>query len=265
LLLPGGLGRNVRALVGSTIVAFLACTDWMHAMLFSDSMPVWMRPLIPAVAALIAGYLLLRVFPDARGSGIPQTTTALIARGGHISLRTVIGKFFCYSLSLDGGIALGREGPSVQIGAGVASFLARKDGLEKREVQALVPIGAAAALVAAHAPHFFPPRFEVVVEEQDADGLPSHTRNQAPLDGFLRYQTDRPAGAAFGRVAAHHSDNPLLLTVIQHRGSAGALLLEQRGFQTAPLVTAADGANGLRGERDDSGNPRRTGASRQLQ
>jgi CIC family chloride channel protein len=121
----------------------------MHALLFGNAMPVWMRPLTPAVSALIAGYLLLRVFPDARGSGIPQTKAALIAGGGYISLKTVIGKFFCCSLSLGGGIALGREGPSVQIGAGVASFLARRAGLGKREVQALVPIGAAAALAAA--------------------------------------------------------------------------------------------------------------------
>jgi CIC family chloride channel protein len=103
----------------------------------------------PPAAALIAGYLLLRVFPNARGSGIPQTKAALIAGGGHISLKTVVGKFFCCSLSLGGGVALGREGPSVQIGAGIASFLARRAGLEKRDVQALVPIGAAAALAAA--------------------------------------------------------------------------------------------------------------------
>jgi len=143
------LALLIGGLVGSTIVAFLAVTDRMHGLLFSNAMPVWARPLIPAVAALIAGYLLLRVFPDARGSGIPQTKAALIAGGGYISLKTVIGKFLCCSLSLGGGIALGREGPSVQIGAGVASFLARGAGLEKRQVQALVPIGAAAALAAA--------------------------------------------------------------------------------------------------------------------
>jgi CIC family chloride channel protein len=143
------LALLIGALVGTTIVAFLACTDWMNRLLFSRAMPVWMRPLIPAAAALIAGYLLLRVFPNARGSGIPQTKAALIAGGGHISLKTVIGKFFCCSLSLGGGVALGREGPSVQIGAGIASFLARKARLEKRDVQALVPIGAAAALAAA--------------------------------------------------------------------------------------------------------------------
>jgi lipoprotein signal peptidase len=70
-------------------------------------------------------------------------------------------------------------------------------------------------------PHFFPPRLEVVVEEQDANGLPSHTRNQPSFDGFLRYQPHRPTGAAFGRIAAHHGNNPLLLTVIKHSGGAG--------------------------------------------
>ena len=58
------LALLIGALVGTTIVAFLACTDWMNRLLFSRAMPVWMRPLIPAAAALIAGYLLLRVFPN---------------------------------------------------------------------------------------------------------------------------------------------------------------------------------------------------------
>src|SRR2546421_416110 len=116
------LSLVIGGLVGSTIVAFLVFTDWMHTILFRQGMPVWMRPLTPAVAALIAGYLVLRAFPDARGSGIPQTKAAFIAGGGYISLKTVLSKFFCCSLSLGGGVALGREGPSVQIGAGVASF-----------------------------------------------------------------------------------------------------------------------------------------------
>src|SRR5215831_5449529 len=45
--------------------------------------------------------------------------------------------------------------------------------------------------------------------------------------------------------------------VIRHRQ---ALLLEQRGFQTAALVTTADCADGLGSERDDLGDPRRAGA-----
>ena len=51
-------------------------------------------------------------------------------------------------MSLASGIALGREGPSVQVGAGIASALGCRLGLSPANVKALVPIGAAAALAA---------------------------------------------------------------------------------------------------------------------
>ena len=61
----------------------------------------------------------------------------------------MIGKFLCCSTSLASGIALGREGPSVQIGAGIASVLGRRLGLSRDQVKALIPVGGAAALAAA--------------------------------------------------------------------------------------------------------------------
>jgi CIC family chloride channel protein len=105
--------------------------------------------LIPVVGSLAMGYLLFRFFPDARGSGVPQTKAALYAREGRISLCTVFGKFFCTSATLASGIPLGREGPAVQVGAGIASFLGRKFGLRQEKVKALIPVGAAAAVAAA--------------------------------------------------------------------------------------------------------------------
>src|SRR5204863_1694481 len=95
------------------------------------------------------GYLLYRFFPDARGSGVPQTKAALYARGGLISLGTVVGKFFCTSATLASGIPLGREGPAVQVGAGLASVLGRVLRLRIEKVKALLPVGAAAAIAAA--------------------------------------------------------------------------------------------------------------------
>jgi CIC family chloride channel protein len=92
------------------------------------------------------GYLLYRFFPDARGSGVPQTKAALYARGGRISLGTVFGKFFCTSATLASGIPLGREGPAVQVGAGIASVLGRKLGLRPEKVKALIPDGGLAPL-----------------------------------------------------------------------------------------------------------------------
>jgi CIC family chloride channel protein len=53
------------------------------------------------------------------------------------------------SLTLASGLALGREGPSVQVGAGIASVLGRRLGLSTASVKSLVPVGAAAALAAA--------------------------------------------------------------------------------------------------------------------
>src|SRR5271155_1428520 len=109
----------------------------------------WRRLLAPLVGSLAMGYLLFKYFPDARGSGVPQTKAALYARGGYISLATVFGKFFCTSATLASGIPLGREGPSVQVGAGIASVLGQKLGLRPEKIKALIPVGAAAAIAAA--------------------------------------------------------------------------------------------------------------------
>src|SRR5262249_40711481 len=94
-------------------------------------------------------YLLYKYFPDARGSGVPQTKAALYARDGYISMPTVLGKFFCTSATLASGIPLGREGPAVQVGAGIASGLGRKLGLRPERVKSLIPVGGAAAVAAA--------------------------------------------------------------------------------------------------------------------
>src|SRR5437868_8574363 len=109
----------------------------------------WRRLLFPIAGSLAVGYLLFRYFPYARGSGVPQTKAALYARDGRILLRTVLGKFFCTSATLASGIPLGREGPSVQVGAGIASVLGRLLGLRDEKVKSLLPAGAAAAIAAA--------------------------------------------------------------------------------------------------------------------
>jgi len=61
----------------------------------------------------------------------------------------VVGKFFCTSATLASGIPLEREGPSVQVGAGIASVLGRLLGLRPERVKELLPVGAAAAIAAA--------------------------------------------------------------------------------------------------------------------
>src|SRR5215467_2945794 len=139
----------IGALVGLIVVAFILLTERVGQRLYPVGGAGWHRFFVPVIGSLAMGYLLFKYFPDARGSGVPQTKAALYARGGYISLATVLGKFFCTSATLASGIPLGREGPSVQVGAGLASLLGRKLGLSPEKVKALIPVGAAAAVAAA--------------------------------------------------------------------------------------------------------------------
>jgi CIC family chloride channel protein len=139
----------IGALTGLVVVAFIVLTQHENTRLFPPGSSPWRRVLIPVAGSLVMGYLLYKYFPNARGSGVPQTKAALYAREGRILLRTVLGKFFCTSATLASGIPLGREGPSVQVGAGMASVLGRALGLRPEKVKALLPIGSAAAIAAA--------------------------------------------------------------------------------------------------------------------
>ena len=143
------LALVIGALTGLAVVAFIVLTERTGMRLYPPGGSPWRRLLFPAVGSLGIGYLLFRYFPYARGSGVPQTKAALYAREGRITLRTVLGKFFCTSATLACGIPLGREGPSVQVGAGIASVLGRFLGLRPEKVKALLPVGAAAAIAAA--------------------------------------------------------------------------------------------------------------------
>jgi CIC family chloride channel protein len=139
----------IGALTGMAVVAFILLTQRSGMRLFPEGSAAWRRLVIPVFGSLGMGYLLYRYFPNARGSGVPQTKAAMFAGEGVITLRTILGKFFCTSATLASGIPLGREGPSVQVGSGIASVLGRWLGLRPEKVKALIPVGAAAAIAAA--------------------------------------------------------------------------------------------------------------------
>jgi CIC family chloride channel protein len=143
------LALVIGALTGAAVVAFILLTGRLGMRLYPVGGAPWRRLLFPIGGSLGIGYLLYRYFPNARGSGVPQTKAALFAREGRITLRTVVGKFVCTSATLASGIPLGREGPSVQVGAGIASVLGRRLGLSNEQVKNLIPVGAAAAIAAA--------------------------------------------------------------------------------------------------------------------
>lgn len=105
--------------------------------------------LSPALGGLVGGVVLRYVVPGARGSGIPQVKVAYASRESVVPLRDAVGKFILASIQIGSGGSLGREGPTVQICAGVASALGRFAPISAQGRRRLLPVAAAAGIAAA--------------------------------------------------------------------------------------------------------------------
>jgi CIC family chloride channel protein len=139
----------IGVLAGLSAVLFSLSIDRMAHALFGLSPSKTRLFLVPPLVSLATGALLAKVFPDVRGSGVPQTEAAFHLNNGMIPARVPFGKFLLGVLCIGSGHSMGREGPSVQIGAGLASTLGRWLQLPPHRVKELVPVGAAGALAAA--------------------------------------------------------------------------------------------------------------------
>jgi chloride channel protein, CIC family len=100
-----------------------------------------------ACGAALSSWLTLRFAPEASGSGIPHVEES-IAHDRRLRWHRLLPvKFVAGALALASGLSLGREGPTVHLGAGVASALEGPLGLRAR--RAMLAAGAAAGLTAA--------------------------------------------------------------------------------------------------------------------
>jgi CIC family chloride channel protein len=139
----------VGVLAGLSAVLFTLAIDQVSHRLFGLAPSRARLMVIPPAMSILTGILLAKVFPGVRGSGVPQTKAAYHLQRGMIPGRVPLGKFITGILCIGSGHSMGREGPSVQIGAGLASAIGRWIGLPASRVRDLVPVGAAGALAAA--------------------------------------------------------------------------------------------------------------------
>jgi len=145
------------ALAGLTVVLFTWLTERAFAAFELMQSGRWWLPLIwtPLCTAAIA-WLMRRYAMGSAGSGIPQVMAALDAsvtpshRSLYVSLKLTLAKMALSSWGLLAGLSLGREGPSVQIAAGVMHH-ARRYLPDKSQVSAhgLMMAGGAAGIAAA--------------------------------------------------------------------------------------------------------------------
>jgi CIC family chloride channel protein len=102
-----------------------------------------------ALVGALAAWLVFRFAPQATGSGIPRVEHELKVGWSGNTLSTVIVKFVGGVLAIGGGFALGREGPTVQIGGGIGQLIGRAFQRESHECRVLLAAGAGAGLATA--------------------------------------------------------------------------------------------------------------------
>ena len=101
---------------------------------------------------MLSAFLARTVFAGAQGSGIPQAIAARhvkdeTAWSKLLSLRLTVGKIFLTLLGLAAGASIGREGPTVQVGASIMLAAGRLGGMAQQ--RGLILAGAAAGVAAA--------------------------------------------------------------------------------------------------------------------
>jgi CIC family chloride channel protein len=158
------LRRNVTQLAGTTTIGL---TAGLAALVFHEAMILIARVLVEqpsswtfwafaafvmaamAAAAWITGWLMKSFAPDAPGSGIPQVKVAYHRGQVDFSWRLVWVKFIGGALSIGSGSSLGREGPTIHMGAAIASKIGKIFGEDPAARANAVCAGSSAGLAAA--------------------------------------------------------------------------------------------------------------------
>src|SRR3954447_8577637 len=142
----GAIGTLFRILLEDADAWRDALIGWAHAA------PVMGFVLVTAgcaAAVALAACLVRRYSPEASGSGIPHVEAVLRQDVPPAPIIVLPVKFVGGLLAIGSGLALGREGPSVQMGAIVAHMAGKTTRPEMAGRKALVAAGAGAGLAAA--------------------------------------------------------------------------------------------------------------------
>lgn len=121
-----------------TIQKFLsAFSTWQKTLIF---------PLITTLGGLISGFLVFKFAPETKGSGIPYVKMTMARMGNMTRIRSIVVKFFAGVAGIGTGLSLGREGPSVQLGAGAGALVGRLFKMSGTNQDKLIAAGAGSAI-----------------------------------------------------------------------------------------------------------------------
>ncbi|MEP3048498.1 MAG: H(+)/Cl(-) exchange transporter ClcA [Roseibium sp.] len=144
-ILVGGLATGFHTGLESLFTQY----SNLRASLGSSLLPYAVSMVISAGCVTGAFLLVQKVAPEAAGSGIQEIEGAMEDKRPLNWARVLVAKFFGGLLALGSGLVLGREGPTIHMGAMTAEALSRSQKLSPSDHKGLLAAGAAAGLAAA--------------------------------------------------------------------------------------------------------------------
>ncbi len=141
-------------LIGGAFHALLdqaaSSRDLLHGLLSSTPVPGWLLLMLLGALVLVSAMWLVRRFaPETAGSGV-QEVEAILAGERQLRWRRVLPvKFIAGTLAVGSGLVLGREGPTIHMGAALGQFASERLGPRPGANRALIAAGAAAGLATA--------------------------------------------------------------------------------------------------------------------
>ncbi|MBD2439698.1 chloride channel protein [Nostoc sp. FACHB-110] len=144
---------SIIGLVAALSAVFLKVgSGWLGAWRVHTShiFPAWIAlPVVGLVFGYLAGWLVQRLAPEASGSGIPQVKATLANVPMKLSWRVAAVKLLSAMIVIGSGLTLGRQGPTVQVGASLAAGMSRLVPTSPDHRRQMIAAGAGAGLAAA--------------------------------------------------------------------------------------------------------------------
>ncbi|MBT7950164.1 MAG: chloride channel protein [Gammaproteobacteria bacterium] len=149
------LGLLSGVIVGMIVILFRLLIETTQSSFLPDGDPEhyellqWTeRLLLPMTGGVVLGLLFLVVSRAPVRLGVIHVMERLAYHEGHLSARTALMQFFGGALAIISGHSVGREGPSIHLGAATASLMGQWLRLPNNSIRTLVACGASAAIAA---------------------------------------------------------------------------------------------------------------------
>jgi CIC family chloride channel protein len=147
------LGVATGLLAGAVVLAFrwaiIQATDLFTLGGGFAALPPWGRLLLPAAGGLAVGLLAVFLFKRDADVGVARVLERVAYGSSHLGWQGAVAQFVFGVIAIGTGHSVGREGPSIHMGAVIGSMLGQRAGADAEYLRILVATGAAGAVAGA--------------------------------------------------------------------------------------------------------------------